>query len=120
MRTFIRWILFITLLIFGLFYLNSAVFSYWVSFGPPTDYPKAWVQRSLFHFGYGAGLIILSVIEFIALQQNRKAKKLKTIIVLVVIALIVVLAPYGRKFILIDSCLDSGGRWNSDLFQCEK
>jgi hypothetical protein len=38
---------------------------------------------------------------------------------IVVVALGLLLVSYGRDFLEVDRCLDSGGRWNATQGSCE-
>jgi hypothetical protein len=44
----------------------------------------------------------------------------KTIWIVIVIGAMIVLAWWGKGQLKIDSCLDSGGRWNYEKAVCEK
>jgi hypothetical protein len=56
MSNFLRWIILILFLAGALLYLNSAMFSAWVSGGPPTEYPEAYLQQAVRHFYYFVAL----------------------------------------------------------------
>jgi hypothetical protein len=44
----------------------------------------------------------------------------KTIGVIVAVAVVLVLAWWAKGQLAIDSCLDSGGRWNYEKSVCER
>jgi len=119
MKQFLRIILPIVFVAIAAIYLNSAVFSVWVSGGPPNDYPEAWAYRAMRHFYYGVGFIVIALTIFLALKTSAKRIKVKCVIGFVV-ALILFSAPHLKKFIEIDSCLDHGGRWNYSYHRGEK
>jgi hypothetical protein len=119
MRKFLRIILPIMFLVVSAIYLNSAVFSAWVSGGPPNDYPEAWEYRSIRHFFYGVGFIFIALTIFIALKAKAKRIIIKCATGSL-IALILFGWPHFKLFIDIDSCLDQGGRWNKEFHKCEK
>jgi hypothetical protein len=43
----------------------------------------------------------------------------KTFIVIAVIALAALISFFGYRQIQVDSCLDSGGKWNSEFSRCD-
>ena len=106
-------------IIFAAIYLNSAVFSAWVSGGPPTDYPEAWAYRSFRHLFYGFGFILFAITVFLSLKAEAKGSKVKLIIGFL-IGLSVFAIPHISKFLEVDSCLDQGGKWNAIYHRCEK
>ena len=44
----------------------------------------------------------------------------KKILTAIAIIVLVGVGIWLREFLTVDSCLDSGGRWNSDKRECEK
>jgi hypothetical protein len=46
--------------------------------------------------------------------------KKKTIWVLTAVVALITLAWWGYQQLKIDSCLDSGGRWNYEILVCER
>ncbi len=119
MTRFLRIVLPIIFLVVSAIYINSAVFSVWVVGGPPNYYPETWEYRSIRHFYYGIGFVIIALTIFLALKTNAKRIKAKCIIGSLV-ALFLFATPHIKKFIDIDSCLDQGGRWNEAHHKCEK
>ena len=100
-------------------YLNSALFSAWVSGGPPNDFPRAWEYRSIRHFFYGLGFIFIAITILIALKAKAKRIIIKSITGSL-IALSLFSYPHFKLFYDVDACLDQGGRWNKDFHKCEK
>jgi len=120
MRQIIRWFLTLGFIALGLLYLNSAFFSTWAAGGPPTKYPHAWAQRALQHFGFSISLIATGIMAFIGLKKNYNLKKSKYKYVWLVLLLLSLGYPKAREWLLIDKCLDSGGAWNYEYFECQK
>lgn len=56
-KSILRWSLLIASLAGSLYLLNIASYCAWASGGPPTDYPKAWLQRFYILFGFSAALM---------------------------------------------------------------
>ena len=119
-RNIARWVLLLGLIGLGLLYLNGAMFAVKMTYGPPTDYPNVWAHVGWKRLGYGFTLIALAVIFFLALRKGFRVKKSKTIIILVVLIVVVLALPYARRELLIDKCLDLGGRWDGQYYVCEK
>lgn len=103
----------------GLILLNSAFYCAWVSSGPPTDYPKAWEQQSYLHFGYSGALIATGIMCFVGLREKFKWKKSITFYLWMLFVIYCLAGPWVRKQILIDKCLDSGGKWDESHFSCK-
>ena len=117
-KNLLRWLALIIFIVFGLLYLNGAASSWWLSWGPPNDYPKAWEQESLRRLGFSLTCLFTGPMLFIAFKENFnfKASKYKYIWLLVVILSLTF--PHIREFVLTDSCLDSGGEWSEKYFEC--
>jgi hypothetical protein len=119
-RNLLRWLLLIGLAICGLLYLNSTFYSAWVAGGPPNDYPHAWAQRALIHFGFSISLMASGVMAFIAFKADFKWKVSKYKYLWILILLLGLGYPKAREWVLVDKCLDSGGAWSSQHFECKK
>lgn len=117
-RTVLRWALLILGIGLALAYLNSAAFSAWVSGGPQTPYPEAWLRRAFAHacHGLAALLVGLSLFGLLRVACRRRVSWF----FLFAAGLAAVLAPQVRGFLLVDRCLDSGGRWDSATLRCQK
>jgi len=50
---------------------------------------------------------------------SRFSRKKRILIVILIVALALILFFYIRDFMIIDKCLDSGGRWNYEEGKCE-
>jgi hypothetical protein len=119
-RNIIRWLLPLGLIALGLLYLNSTFFSAWVAGGPPNDYPHAWAQRALIHFGFSISLVASGLMAFVSLRTDFKWKVSKYKYLWLLILLIGLGYPKVREWVLIDKCLDSGGAWSYQYFECRK
>ncbi len=116
----IRWAFLLGLIASGLLYLNSAAYSAWVAGGPPNDYPHAWEQRALVHFGISISLMASGVMAFISFKSDFKWKASQYKYVWLLILLLGLGYPKTREWILTDKCLDSGGTWSSQHFDCKR
>ncbi len=115
-----RWIALLGLIGFGLLYLNSTVFSLWAAGGPPTEVPNAWLHRALVHFGISVALFATGVFLFKLLKPGFSSKGKKIVYVWFVIMAIAIGYPPTKEFILVDACLDSGGKWSEKHFDCQR
>ncbi len=113
-----RWVLLILFTIVGLLYLNGAAYSSWVSWGPPNDYPNAWEQNALVQLGYSITLLSTGILFFKALKKKFEFKLSKYVYFWLVIVVLSLSYPQVREFLLIDNCLDSGGKWSVEYFEC--
>lgn len=102
----------------GLVFLNDAVFSGWVAGGPPGDHELGWGRRSLGSLCFALASLLAGAFLIRALS-GRPRPGLGTWS-LAVAAILLGLAPFVAREILIDSCLDRGGRWNASLIECEQ
>jgi len=101
----------------ALWLLNSALFSAWMAGGPPNPYPDGWARRSaaLFAWAFAATAAAGAIFRFI-----RTAPRLgRGTAVALAICLTLVAAPWVAREVLIDKCLDGGGRWNAQGLTCE-
>ena len=103
----------------GLLYLNGAVGSWWVSWGPPTNYPESWEQRAISQLGFAIALFATAPMLFIAFNHRFNLKTSSYKYWWVAIIVIALSYPHVRAFILTDSCLDSGGAWQATNFRCQ-
>ncbi len=56
-------------------------------------------------------------------KKKRKVTRKLIIIILLIIGIIITLIigiKWTKRFFQIDSCLESGGRWNYELNECEE
>ena len=118
LRIISRWIILCGAIVTAALYLNSAAFSAWVSGGPPTPYPEAWGQRALLHLCLSGVFLFGGIFIFRIIKTFPSFRRFT--IVLIIVSVLLLCIPYIRAFIKSDACLDSGGRWNSLEFKCEK
>ena len=100
----------------GLWMLNHAVFSFWVSGGPPNDYPEAWYHQGIRSFWSAVALITAGVYCQFTFIKIRKSWVAKLVMFFVFLGF---MYPFVRELILIDSCLDGGGIWLEQYFRCQ-
>lgn len=58
----------------ALIYLNSAVYNFWLTYGPPTQNPDTFLVKSIRHLIYSAALFLLSGVSFYLYWKLRKSK----------------------------------------------
>ena len=112
-----RWVVLVGLCLTGLFFLNDAFFSGWVAGGPPGPHKLGWERRSLASLFLSLASFVAAVGAFRALERLPRIGKLCWF--LFVVAGGMALTPFVAREILVDSCLDSGGRWSHSTFECE-
>ena len=117
-RQTVRWFLFLGCIVMGLLYLNGAAGSWWVSWGPPSDYPKAWEQQAVTRVCISSIFLFSAPMAFIALKKGFNLKRSKFKYVWLFAIVISASYPNLREFIKVDSCLDSGGIWSEEYFEC--
>jgi hypothetical protein len=100
----------------ALFYLNHSAYSFWLSSGPPNDYPKVWYNQGIISGWYAIVLICAGIFfqfRWAKLKSSRFAK-------FIAVALLCGLAySHSRQYFLIDTCLDFGGAWDYEHFECK-
>ena len=101
----------------GLICLNQSMASFWVAGGPPTDFPNAWYQNGIIWGWRGLALLVFGIFLQFKWQSLRTSWLVKLITAIVILG---VLYPYVREQLLIDSCLDGGGAWSTQHFDCKK
>jgi hypothetical protein len=101
---------------YGLIVLNHMAYSFWLSSGPPNDFPQAWYQEGLVSMWQGIALVSLGAFVQFRLATLVPNWFFRVFVVLVVAGLIY---PYFREWLLIDSCLDIGGAWDDQSFECQ-
>ncbi len=120
-RKITRWLSLCCGILIGLFYLNSAAYASWISWGPPNDFPLRWEHESIVRFGLSLSALSVGMILFSALKKGFSFKsKNYSFYCFVCVLVLSLMYPKAREYILIDSCLDSGGYWQSDYFQCAR
>jgi hypothetical protein len=117
----VRWARWGTLAIFGvlaLLFLNSALYSAWAAGGPPAQFKAAWEHRALQQFCRAMAFVLFASTVFCSLTLPLRIRPLRLIVAVLGVALLLV--PAAHEFMLVDACLDSGGRWGGATFVCER
>lgn len=104
----------LVLLLGALALLNHAAFSLWIAGGPPGPHKLGWERESLHSLLKAIALLLASTLAF---GYGRLFRFRWTLGVLILSLLAV---PPAHKFLLQDSCLDSGGRWLPEAIECER
>jgi hypothetical protein len=115
---FARWASLLACVIVGLFFLNDSFFSAWMAGGPPTEYKLGWSRRSQGSLAFSLARFVAGACLLRVLGSLRQPGRLAW--VLGGVATVLALAPFLVREVLIDKCLDSGGRWNSMFIECER
>jgi hypothetical protein len=117
-RSFAAWFVLCVLAAYALLLLNGVLFSAWVAGGPPNPCPEGWALRTKAQVIWSLATILAAVGLFRAIR-NYPIVGRATWIVLAVSCFLVVY-PWAEREIMIDKCLDGGGRWNAGGLQCEQ
>jgi hypothetical protein len=110
------WIILAGFVLLGLLYLNGAIFSAWVSGGPPNQYPLGWERRAMGQLSFSLASFVLAIGSYKLIASLPVWRRLPMVLVLLGIALLV--APYIGRFVLQDKCLDNGGQWSKLTLEC--
>jgi len=105
------WIVSLEFLALGLLYLNAALFSAWMSGGPPNPYPHGWGRLATGQLSTSVASFVLAVASYklvISLPAWRRAP-----IVLIVFALFLAIAPYVDRAVLHEQCASQKGEWST-------
>ncbi len=102
----------------ALMYLNSAAGSAWVAGGPPTPYPEAWLHRAFAHLCFSAVTMLVALALFRWLKLGMRPDRV--VLLLVVLSALALSAPHVRKLLLENSCVNSGGVFDSLIVRCAK
>jgi hypothetical protein len=95
--------------------LNGVMGNAWAA-GFHDPYRDAYLHRAFLCIWYGAGALLLTVALFLGLRAVRRNR---IVVALVAAGLTAFAVPHVRAFLLVDRCLDGGGRWDSATFKCE-
>jgi hypothetical protein len=114
----LRWVSLLLAIVAGMFFLNDAFFSAWVAGGPPAEHKLGWEHRSQGSLFLALACFFAGAFLFRALGRLPKPGLIAWL--LAVVALLLALAPFMAREVLIDKCLDSGGRWNRMFIECER
>jgi|GEM_PF-4479792 len=112
----LRIVLTVLFVALGLWLLNHSIFSFWVSGGPPNNYPEIWYQQGIISGWRAIALLTLGVMVQFRLNVVLKSWGARVVVLLVLLGLTY---PSAREFLLIDACLDEGGAWSKEYFKCQ-
>jgi Ni/Fe-hydrogenase subunit HybB-like protein len=115
-RQLVRWLVLSTFIVLALLYLNSSIYSAWISGGPPNSYPLGWSRRAIGHFCFALAALCFGIGLFNGIRTFPRSTKGSA--AFIVLGAILVISPYIGRFILMDKCLDRGGSWNRETIQC--
>ena len=113
-----KWVSLLVCVGASLMYLNGALYAVWLAGGPPTSNPQAWLHLSVIRFSISLAALLFGSALFRQLPCFPRPDKVS--IFLLVLAALSLAFPHASEFLSIDSCLDLGGRWNYDAYECEK
>lgn len=113
-----RWLILVLGILAAASYLYGAIFSAWMSNGPPNKYPEAWAHHALLNFCFAMAALLGSTAAFRIIRSFPKIGVLSVALALMALAFIAM--PSWREFWDSDRCFDSGGRWNKPNYQCER
>jgi hypothetical protein len=112
-----RWPMLLLCVAAGLYFLNDAFFSAWIAGGPPGEHKLGWERRSQASLALSASCFLAGIGVFrIAGKYPDISRK---VWLLLSLAACLALAPILVREVLVDKCLDGGGRWNSGAIECE-
>lgn len=117
LRVLARWTILLLGIGLALVYLNSAAYSWWASWGPPTNVPDAWRHRAFAHLCFAMTAMCFAFALFRTLGPSLRADRVVRISLAVGAAFWA--GPSALEFIKVDRCLDDGGCWNRAAFRCE-
>ena len=115
-RRLLQWLVLVVFIIVALLYLQSSIYSAWVSGGPPILYPPGWSRRSIGDLCFAMAALSFGLGVFKGIQTFPRATNRAA--VFIVLGALLALGPYIGRFATIDSCLDRGGSWNREILQC--
>lgn len=118
MTRVLRWAAFVAGVALALVYMNSAAYSAWAGGGPPTTVREALMHRAFAHLCYAIAAALGGLALFRLIRRSPRLDR--AALALLVLALVLVAAPHTRHFLLVDRCLDSGGRWDPAAFRCQR
>jgi len=115
-RQLVRWLVLSAFIILALLYLNSSIYSAWVSGGPPNPSPLGWSRRAIGHLCFALAALCFGIGLFKGIRTFPRSTKGSA--AFIVLGAILAISPYIGSFILMDKCLERGGSWNRATIQC--
>jgi hypothetical protein len=116
-RRIARWTALVACVVIAILYLNSAAYSAWAAGGPPTPAPGWWLHRAFAHACFAGVALALGAVAFLLLAAPRRTC---TALLLTAVAVVLLVLPSARVFLLEDMCLDSGGVLDAATFACRR
>lgn len=113
----LRWTILAGFVLLGLYFLNDAFFSAWIAGGPPSDHQLGWKRRSYASLAFSFASLLAGVTASRVLARYPRVGRASW--VLGALAVVTALTPAAVREVLIDKCLDSGGRWSHTFIECE-
>jgi len=115
-RRALSWLALVSLGAIALLLLNSALFSAWMLGGPPNPYADGWALRSLALLVWALTAAFGAAALFNAIRRATHVGKASVIVLAACMTLAAV--PFIAREVLIDKCLDTGGRWSAQALAC--
>jgi hypothetical protein len=115
-RQFLRWLALLIFMILALLYLNTSIYSIWVSGGPSNPYAVGLIRHAIGNLCFAVAALFFGIGLFKGIRTFPAATKGSAAFIL--LGAIVAISPYVGRFVLIDKCLDRGGSWNHGTNQC--
>ena len=116
-RSATRWLALVAFLILAALYLNSAMYSAWLSSGPPTDYPEGWMRRAQGQLCFAIAAALMGGAMFRLIGAFPKIDRIGAVVAIV--GVFFVALPYAGRAIIAASCERNGGTWSSEALQCK-
>jgi hypothetical protein len=114
----LAWLVLGTALLGSLYLLNGAAFSAWMVGGPPNPFPQGWSMRSQTQLSWAVAAAAGGFAGFRAIRDFPALRR--STLALVVVSTVFAILPSANRYLQVDRCLDSGGRWNYEGLQCER
>jgi hypothetical protein len=115
-RQIVRWLVLGAFIVLALLYLNSSIYSAWISGGPPNPYPLGWSRRALGYLGFSLAALCFGTGLFKGIRTFPRATKGSAVFIM--LSAILAMSPYAGRFMLEHKCLERGGSWNRETIQC--
>jgi hypothetical protein len=112
-----RWLTLLGFVVAGLYFLNDALSSAWLTGGPPSDHKLGWERRSQASLALCFASLVAGCALFRAITRYPAVGRSSWVLGVLAVALAV--TPFAVRQVLIDKCLDSGGRWSKLAIECE-
>lgn len=110
------WVVSLGFVALAVLYLNAALFSAWMSGGPPNPYPQGWKHLAFGQLVTAMASFLLAIGSYKLIRPLPAWKR--PALSLVVVGVAMSAAPYFGRFVLQDRCLDQGGQWRNVTLEC--